>query len=550
MTQRSAYCPKLPWMVDFYTSAHGKIQNHQLKAAFARTYIDHLCYLDPESVAAKYRTTQMVFTITENITISAIDELLSCGMSMARIPLTISQEKCMELINRLRHTCDRYSKKLGRLYPLAIALEFRGTEIRTGNLQNPEQKPIRLEKGKETKITTDRSFENLVTPELIYVDYQKISKLVQPGDQLLLDNGKVTLSALEVAEEMIKCIVDKTGDLHSNVSVTLVNAPVEVEPIGDEYMKNIDFALEMQVDAVIMTTILDERNIKLLQEKLQDEEKKMLIIAKIGNSQALENFDDIAKAADGIFVGSTELIGELPREKIFLVQKSLIARCNKIGKPVMCSFEIAEYGGLSEAEITKIVSFIDDGIDCFVVTQCDIENNLYYESIRQMNTVCREGESAAHQRRIFSELTDNFVWSAEPIYSLAISVVESSFKCNAAAIVIVTRTGRGAKVLSRFRPRCPIIAVIKSEQNAKQLQIYRGIIPLVFISKYGSDWNAEVEARIQLGITFGKLNGFIRMGDIVIVVCGSKRSSGFANTMKIVFASEFDAVKTNEEGDH
>ncbi|XP_044759236.1 pyruvate kinase-like [Coccinella septempunctata] len=550
MAQRTAYCPKLPWMVDFYTSADGRIHNQQLKAAFARTYIDHLCHLNPESAAAKHRTTQMVFTIPENITVLAIEELLNCGMSMARIPLVISHEKCMEIINRLRHTCDRFSKKLGRLYPLAIALEFRGTEIRTGNLQNPEKKPIRLEKGKETKITTDPSFENLVTSELIYVDYQKISKLVRPGDQLLLDNGKVTLSALEVAEEMIKCIVNKTGDLHSNVSVTLVNAPVEVEPIGEEYMKNIEFALEMQVDAVIMTTIVDERNIKLLQEKLQDEEKKMLVIAKIGNTQAIENFDDIVKVADGIFVGSSELIGELPREKIFLVQKSIIARCNKIGKPVMCSFEVAEYGALSEAEITKIVSFIDDGVDCFVLTQCDVDNNLYYESIRQMNQICREGESAAHQRRIFSELTDNFVWSAEPIYSLAISVVESSFKCNAAAIVIVTRTGRCAKILSRFRPRCPIISVIKLEQNAKQLQIYRGIIPLVFISKYGSDWNAEVEARIQLGITFGKLSGFIRMGDIVIVVCGSKRSSGFTNTMKIVFASEFDVVKANEEGDH
>ncbi|KAL3274640.1 hypothetical protein HHI36_016020 [Cryptolaemus montrouzieri] len=345
---------------------------------------------------------------------------------------------------------------------------------------------------------------------------------------------------------MIKCIVKKAGDLNSHVSVTLVNAPMEAPPINDEYMKNIEFALQMQVDAIIMTTIVDERNVRLLQEKLQDEEKKMLIIAKIENTQAIENFDDIVKVADGIFVGSTELIGELPRQKIFLVQKSIIARSNKVGKPVMCSIEIAEYGSLSEAEITKIVSFIDDGVDCFVLIQHDTENNLYFESIRDINTICREGESAAHQRRTFTELTDNFVWSAEPIYSLAISVVESSFKCNAAAIVIVTRTGRGARVISRFRPRCPIIAVIKLEQNAKQLHIYRGVIPIVYISKFGSDWNAEVEDRVQLGITFGKLKGFIRMGDIVIVVSGSKRSSGFTNTMKIVFASEFDAIKPGE----
>ncbi|KAL3274641.1 hypothetical protein HHI36_016021 [Cryptolaemus montrouzieri] len=151
MAHRTAYCPKLPWMVDFYTSADGKVHNNQLKAAFARTYMDHLCHLNPESVAAKHRTTQMVFTIPEDISIRAIEELLGCGMSMARIPMNMTKEKCMVIIDKLRHTCDRFSKKLGRLYPLAIALEFRGTEIRTGVLQNPEKKPIRLEKGQETK---------------------------------------------------------------------------------------------------------------------------------------------------------------------------------------------------------------------------------------------------------------------------------------------------------------------------------------------------------------------------------------------------------------
>lgn len=547
MANRIAYCPKLPWMVDFYTSADGKVQNQQLKAAFTKTYLDHLSNLSPESKSAKHRSTQLVFTIPENITVLAIEELLNCGMNMARIPIfEMTKIKCAEIIDKLRHTVDRYSKRIGRLYPLAIALEFRGTEIRTGQLLE-SKKPIKLEKGHITKLTTDPSFQNLVTPELIYVDYQRISKLVQPGDKVLLDNGRVTLSALEVAEEMIKCVVKKAGELTSNVSVTLVNSPLEVTTISDEYMKNIEFALSQKVDAVIMTTIVDERNIRLLQDKLANQGLCMLVIAKVENCQCLDNLDDVMKAADAIFIGSTQLLNELPREKIFLVQKSIIAKCNKIGKPVMCSIDVAEFGDLSESEIAKIASFISDGTDAFVFTHCDTENNLYFETLRQINVICREAEAATHQRRIFTELTENFLWSAEPIYSLAISVVESSFKCNAAAIVILTRTGRGAKVISRFRPRCPIITVNKLEQVAKQLQIYRGIIPLVYISKGKTDWQTEVEERVQLGITFGKISGFIRMGDIVIVVTSSSRNSGFANTMKIVFASEFDCVEDEDD---
>ncbi|KAJ8934621.1 hypothetical protein NQ314_013255 [Rhamnusium bicolor] len=322
-------CPKLPWMVDFHTSQDGKIFNTQLEAAFANTTLEYLSSLNIKSKPSSFRETQLICTLSSNVSCSTIEELLSLDMSVARITAT-SHQKILEMLSKVRAVTDSYSRKIGKMYPLAIALEIKGPEIHTGVLKGPEKK-IFLEKGKITNITTDPIYEEFVTKDMIYVNYENLPSVVQPGDRVILDNGSVALSALECVESIIRCIVEKAGDLLSNASVIVPNAPIELPLVSASDQELLTISIGENVDLLFLSGIYNREAILDVKDLLGEEGKSILIIAKIENSTAIENIDAIIEVSDGICIDCERLMIELPKEKLFLVQKSILAKCNLAG---------------------------------------------------------------------------------------------------------------------------------------------------------------------------------------------------------------------------
>lgn len=177
-----------------------------------------------------------------------------------------------------------------------------------------------------------------------------------------------------------------------------------------------------------------------------------------------------------------------------------------------------------------------------------------------MANICKEAEAAIWQNQLFSDLSSKAVPPIDATHTVAIASVEASAKCLASAIIVITTSGRSAHLISKYRPRCPIIAVTRFHQVARQAHLYRGILPLhytgscckiygllmtikqsfqtYFVAILGAalpDWLKDVDARVQFGLNFGKGRGFIRAGDSVVVVTGWKQGSGFTNTMRIVY---------------
>uniref|UniRef100_A0A1Y1LFI1 Pyruvate kinase n=1 Tax=Photinus pyralis TaxID=7054 RepID=A0A1Y1LFI1_PHOPY len=546
-------CPKLPWMIDFHSTAAGRekypIFNSQLQAAFAPTSIEHSINLNTRSKVSKKRLTSIICTVDRN-THSAenFQCMMEAGMCAIRIKIgDLTHIECNDVIQTIREAIDKYSTKIGCVYSLPIGIEIKGSDIRIGTLKQNFPQEITLTKGNPVSLTVDPGYEELVTETMIYVDYPNMIELIAPEDRIYINNGKIRLSVTEIVGDEVKCFVETSGKLVSNCNIRFPDFPVDVPEISEQDLSDIMFAINEKIDIMFVPGMKTRESVKKLKAFLGSEGQHIMIISKIDSFQALLNVQGIVDESDGVVINRIALAIDLPEEKVFLAQKSIVGYCNKVGKPVICSSQILESlitsgAQPSSSEICDIANAVMDGIDGFLLSREISMGEDPVQAISKLSSICREAEAAVYQKQVFSELSDTAVVPLEPIYSLAISAVQVSQKCNAAAIVVLTTSGRSAKIITRFRPRCPVIAITRLGHVARQLHLYRGIDPLQYIKPTHFCWCRDADDRMQYGITWGKVNGFIRVGDAIVILAAARPGVGFTNFIQVIYASEFDTI--------
>ncbi|CAG9836450.1 unnamed protein product [Diabrotica balteata] len=420
----------------------------QLQALDKKNHLDHLCALDINSRASFIRLSGIICTIgPASRDPEVLVEMMESGMNCARLNFSHgSHEYHAETIANIRKAVEMYSKKIGMPYPLAIALDTKGPEIRTGLLEGGGSAEVELVKGQTIKLTTDKAYESKGTKDCIYVDYDNIQKVVKPGNRVYVDDGLISLVVDSIQGSFLTCTVENGGVL--------------------------------------------------------------------GSRKGMTNLDEIIEASDGIMVARGDLGIEIPTEKVFIAQKAMIARCNKAGKPVICATQMLESMTKkprpTRAESSDVANAVIDGADCVMLS----------------------GETAKGDYPL------EIPAPLDMAQAIAISAVESANKTLAAAIVVITTSGKSAHLIAKFKPRCPIIAVTRIPQTARQCQMYRAILPLIYEADRQEDWLKDVDARLHYGITFGKSRGFVRTGDPVVVVTGWKQGSGYTNTLRIIYVSD------------
>ncbi|XP_049797640.1 pyruvate kinase-like isoform X1 [Schistocerca nitens] len=512
----------------------------QMQAADAVSHLDHMCALDIDSKASYVRLSGIICTIGPASRDPAVlEKMMETGMNVARLNFSHgSHEYHAETIKNIREAAANYSKKLGMEYPLAIALDTKGPEIRTGLLEGGGSAEVELVKGQSIKLTTDKAYMERGTSETVYVDYDNILKVVKPGNRIFIDDGLISVICTSVAPPHLVCTVENGGMLGSRKGVNLPGLPVDLPAVSEKDKKDLLFGVEQQVDMVFASFIRNAAALQEIRSVMGEGGKKILIISKIENHQGMVNLDEIIEASDGIMVARGDLGIEIPPEKVFLAQKAMISRCNKVGKPVICATQMLESmvkkPRPTRAETSDVANAILDGADCVMLSGETAKGDYPLECVLTMANICKEAEAAIWQRQIFSDLSSKAVPPMDVAQSVAIATVEASMKCLATAIIVITTTGRSAHVISKYRPRCPIIAVTRYGQVARQCHLYRAILPLHYTAPPLQDWLKDVDVRVQFGLQFGKSRGFIRDGDPVIVVTGWKQGSGFTNTMRIV----------------
>lgn len=471
-------------------------------------------------------------------------------------------EEATRRIERLRGARGTHihSKLLGTDAPpynaRAVLLDTRGPEIRTGNIAQPtterkggrSRRKVELTRGSEVRVTVDPAFEDRCDESVLYVDYPNFLSTVDVGDRVLLDDGLIELVVTSMSADAATCTVENTGSLGSGKGVNLPGQEIDLPPLSEKDKRDLAFGVEWNVDFVAASFVRKASDVQAVIDFLNvaGEERwgardfrPPLVISKIESEEGLNNFDEILRVSDGIMVARGDLGVEIPLEAVFEAQKNIIDKCRKAGKPVIVATQMLESMQKSprptRAEVSDVANAVLDGADAVMLSGETANGEYPVESCRVMKRAVLHADaylkSSRRRRRrdesdaIFvSGLVSDTHVADDPdradyiaqFETVAKAAVDGAKTFDAPLIVCLTRTGLTAKLISAFRPDCPVMCVTNDRYVGRQLQLYRSLVPVILPSLDGVE-NDE-KPRADEAVMSAKKMGLIRSGQKVIIV--------------------------------
>ncbi|KAK5018307.1 Pyruvate kinase [Cryomyces antarcticus] len=511
--------------------------------SYGKTRIEWVSQLNTEYKPAKnFRRTSIIGTIgPKTNSAEKINILRKAGLNVVRMNFSHgSYEYHQSVIDNAR---EAEKSQEGR--PLAIALDTKGPEIRTGNTIGDADIPIGA--GTEMNITTDEKYATASDDKNMYVDYNNITKVIEKGRIIYVDDGVLAFEVLEVVDEKtLRCRCINNGKISSKKGVNLPRTDVDLPPLSEKDKNDLRFGVKIKVDMVFASFIRQGSDIKAIREVLGEDGKDIQIIAKIENQQGVNNFDEILKETDGVMVARGDLGIEIPPAQVFIAQKMMIAKCNVAGKPVICATQMLESMTYNprptRAEVSDVGNAVLDGADCVMLSGETAKGNYPREAVSMMHETCLLAEIAIPYVNAFDELRSLAPRPVPTTETCAMASVSASLEQNAGAILVLTTSGNTARLISKYRPVCPIIMVTRNASAARYSHLYRGVYPFFFPEKKpdfkSEPWQEDVDRRLKWGIANAIKLGVLSKGDAVVCVQGWRGGMGHTNTLRIVPAEE------------
>merc|ERR1739844_107606 len=514
----------------------------QKKARECSTNIEYVSNLNMYSTANKMRLSGVVCTIGPvSRSPEVLLELIENGMNIARMNFSHgSHEYHAQTMENVRIANKMYQEKHGVNPSVAIALDTKGPEIRTGLLEGDDgRKELTLKAGNTIKITTNDEFKEKCTADVLWLDYKNITKVMVPGKRLFIDDGLISVVCKEVGDDFFIGTIENDGNLGSRKGCNLPGTDTDLPAVSEKDKSDLLLGVEQGVDMVFASFIRNADGVRQIKEILGDKGKKILIIPKIENQQGIKNLTEIIKEGEGCMVARGDMGIEIPTEKVFIAQKAMIAEGNRAGKPVICATQMLESmvkkPRPTRAEASDVANAVLDGADCVMLSGETAKGDYPVICVKTMAKISKEAEACIWNERMFEDMMRTDSGATDNTTTTAISGVMASYKSKASAIIVLTTSGATSHLVSKYRPQCPILTVTRFDQVARQLQLYRGCIPLLYEQKRPEGaWMDDVDARVQYAIDFGKQSKFIAAGDNVVVITGWRQGAGASNTMRIL----------------
>jgi pyruvate kinase len=424
--------------------------------------------------------------------------------------------------------------------PVALLLDTRGPEIRTGEI-GPGKKEedggnIVLEQGTMVDVIAACDAEKLfgaggacTIPGRITISYDFLADDIKPGARILIADGLLSLEFTGLEGRIIKCRVETGGELGSRKNVNVIGVHTRLPALSDRDRDDLRFGHEQDMDFVAASFIRRARDVTSIQKYLASIGSDMPVIAKIEDDEGLSNIEEIIAVSDGIMVARGDLGVQIPPEQVPLEQKRIIGLCNGEGKPVITATQMLDSmirnPRPTRAEAADIANAILDGTDC-VMLSGETASGAYPEAaVEVMDRIARAAEAAGvsgrketFRRRIFGK-------DADLGQSIAESAVLIADSIDAACIIAPTMTGNTARLVSRCRPRRPILGASPHEKVRRRLLLYRGIVPVEVQRE------EDTESMIQNTLKAVIRDGFARNADKVVFIAGIPVNSSFTANM-------------------
>lgn len=378
-----------------------------------------------------------------------------------------------------------------------------------------------------------------------YVDYKNITKVIEIGRIIYVDDGILAFEVLEIVDERtLKVKALNNGYISSKKGVNLPNTDVDLPALSEKDKADLRFGVKNNVDMVFASFIRRGQDITDIRNVLGEEGKHIQIIAKIENRQGLNNFREILEETDGVMVARGDLGIEIPAAEVFAAQKKLIAMCNIAGKPVICATQMLESmiknPRPTRAEISDVGNAITDGADCVMLSGETAKGSYPNEAVHEMHEACLKAENTIPYISHFEEMCSLSRRPVSIVESCAMAAVRASLDLNAGGILVLSTSGDSARLLSKYRPVCPIFCVTRNASTSRFGHLYRGVYPFMFPEEKPDfakvNWQEDVDRRIKWGVSNAISLGVLAPGDTVVVVQGWKGGMGNTNTLRIVKA--------------
>lgn len=446
-------------------------------------------------------------------------ELIRAGMNVARLNFSHgSHEEHRQRIQRIRAAEKEMNKKV------AILLDTKGPEIRTGEL-----------KEKEVELKTGSSITLTVKPILgdasrVSVSYKGLPEDVRSGSTILIDDGLISLTVESVQGEEIHCRIENGGILKDRKGVNVPGVSVKLPGITDKDVEDILFGIEQGVDFIAASFVRKKEDVLEIRKLLEDHHSDIHIIPKIENREGLDNLDEIIEVSDGLMVARGDLGVEVPAEDVPVFQKEMIRQCNRAGKPVITATQMLDsmqrYPRPTRAEASDVANAIFDGTDAIMLSGETASGIYPVEAVETMDRIASRAESSLRYSDLFRKQIQEQDISIPD--SICQSVVHAAWSLQSSAIITSTERGRTARMVSKYRPEAPIVAVTVQERVVRKLALVWGVYPVQGTKVETTD------EMLQTAIDSSLAAGFVSRGDLVVVTAGVPvGTSGTTNLMKV-----------------